>query len=107
MVEAGESNRFQRGAETRLHCRAIHPDLLHRESDFKRDVGAKELRLEVLKYHPDLRGDLANADVIEARLSDHDDTAEVSAFEFRNQPVQALGEGRLARSRRAHDSDHL
>ena len=56
MLEARESDRFERGSDAARHLLALHPDLLHRERDFMRDVGRKELRLEILKDHPDHRG---------------------------------------------------
>ena len=61
MLEAGEADRLERGADAARHLGTLHPDLLHRERDFVRDVGGKQLRLEILEDHPDPRRDLAHA----------------------------------------------
>ena len=54
MLEAGKANRLERGADATRHLGAFHPDLLHRERNLVRDVGGKELRLEILEDHSDL-----------------------------------------------------
>ena len=85
----------------------VHPDLLHRERDFVRDVGGKQLRLEILEDHPDLRRDFAHAHAMKRAAADSHHARKRAALELGNDPIEAFGQTRLARARRAHDADHL
>ena len=107
MLEAGQADRLERGADAARHLGALHPDLLHRERDFVRDVGGKKLRLEILEDHPDLRRDFAHAHAIKRAAADSHHARKRAALELGNDPIEALGERRLARARRAHHADHL
>ena len=86
---------------------ALHPDLLHRERNLVRDVGGEQLRLEILEDHPDPRRDLAYARAVKRAAADSHHAREVAALELGHDPIEALGERRLARAGRAHDADHL
>ena len=107
MLEAGKADRLERGTDAAHHLLTLHPDLLHRKCDLVRDVGGKELRFEILKDHPDSRRDLAHAGAVKRAAADSHYARESAALEFGHDPIEALGERRLAGTGRAHHADHL
>ena len=107
MLEARKANRLERGADATRHFSAFHPDLLHRERNLVRDVGGKELRLEILEDHSDSRGDLAHARAVKRASADSHHARKRAALELGHDPIEALGERRLSRAGRAHHADHL
>src|SRR3984885_16350731 len=107
MLEAAQPDRFERWHDSPIHLGAVHADLFHCEGDFVRDVGRKQLRLEVLEDHADLRRDIADAEMFERLASNSDRAAEIAVLEFRDDAIQAFRERRLAGARRAHHADRL
>ncbi len=107
MLEAAQPDRFQSRHDSPVHLGALHADLLHRERNFVRDVGRKQLRLEILEDHADLRREVAYAEIFEQLAGDLDRAVKLAVLEFRNDAVEAFGERRFARARRAHHADHL
>src|SRR5690348_17348931 len=107
MLEPREAHGFERGPDPARHLGAFHPHLLHREGDFVRDVGGKELRLEILEYHPHARRDLPYARTVQLAAADPDPPGKLAALELGHYTVEALGQCRFARARRSHHADHL
>ena len=107
MLEAAQPDGFERRHDSPIHLGAVHADLFHRERDFVRDVGRKQLRLEILEDHADLRRDVADAKMLERLAGDSDRAVKIAVLEFRHDAIEAFRERRFARARRAHHADRL
>src|SRR5208282_3606022 len=75
--------------------------------DFVRDVGRKQLRLEILEDHPHFRRNLADPKMLERLARDAYRAAEFAVLELRDDAVEALRQRGLPRARRAHHADRL
>ncbi len=107
MLEAAQSNGLQRGNDSAVHLGTVHADLFHRESDFVRDVGGKQLRLEILENHSHLRRDVADAKMPERLACNANRAAKIAVLELRDDAIEAFGKRGLARARRAHHANRL
>ncbi len=107
MLKAAQPDGLQRGNDSPIHLRAVHADLFHCERDFVRDVGRKQLRLEILEDHAHFRRDVADAKMLERLACNTDRAAKIAVLELRDDAIEAFRERGLARARRAHHADHL